>query len=101
MRRLVVVSLVLMTIVACAGGLSESEARQQVSQLITLYQQNRAKFVEQKQQIVQDSSCARATALRGAADKLVREAAMSPDDTTQLTMVQMELAQAEKDCLAK
>jgi len=101
MRKLVAVGLLVVGAAGCGGAMGQSEARQQVSQLITLYKENRAKFVVQKQEIVQASSCSRATALRQAADSLVAEAAMSPDDATPVTMVQMELKQAEKDCFAK
>lgn len=101
MQKLLAVGMLLVAATGCAGGMSASEARQQVTQLITLYQENRAKFVEQKQQIVQAPSCDRATALKAAADKLVAEAAMSPENTQHITVIQMELAQAEKDCLAK
>jgi hypothetical protein len=101
MRKIVTSSLLVLFVAGCGGSLSESEARDQVTQLITLYQDNQAKFVVQKQQIVQDKSCSRATALRKAIDKMAASAAMNPADTKEITVVQMELTQAEKGCLAK
>lgn len=101
MRKMIAVSLLLMGAVACAGGMSQTEAKAQVQQLMTLYKENPAKFVVQKQEIIQSESCDWATALRTAIDEMAKQAAMSPEDTTPITMVQMELQQAERACLAK
>jgi hypothetical protein len=98
-RGLVITSLIAGTL-GC-GGLSKEEAKKQVDQLVVLYQENRPKFVEQKQAIEQASSCGRATALREAVDDKVHEQAMSPEKNETLTLVQMELQQAEKTCRAK
>lgn len=98
MRFVGVVALVL---VGCGGGLSSQEAARQVDQLVVLYSENRPKFVEQKQAMIQADSCERAEKLRGAADAKLEAAAMSPENNEALTAVQMELAQAEKECKAK
>jgi hypothetical protein len=101
MRKIALV-LVVVGAAACGGSkMSKGEAQAQLDQLTTLYQENRPKFVSQKQEIVQADSCDRASALREAADDKAKAAAMSPENTDTITAVQMEMAQAEKDCLAK
>lgn len=74
---------------------------QEVQQLITLYEQARPKFVVQKQEMIQADDCGRATRLREAIDQMAADAAMSPEPSDTITKVQMELQQAEKECLAK
>ncbi len=102
MLKGIVVAALAVGMFACGGSkLSKDAARQQVDQLIALYEQNRPKFVMQKQEIEQDKSCDRATALRQAIDDKAREAAMSPTNTDTITLVKMELKQAEKTCRAK
>ena len=88
---------------ACGGKQDPPppDPAQELSQLITLYQEARPKFVVQKQQMIQADDCSRATRLREAVDKMAADAAMSTEDTTVITQVQMELQQAEKDCQAK
>ena len=88
---------------ACGGStaLSKDVAQQQVSQLMTLYKDNREKFVVQKQEIEQAKDCGRATSLKQAIDDMAKQAAMSPENTDTITAVQMELDQAEKTCRAK
>ncbi|MBI3178787.1 MAG: hypothetical protein HYZ27_03960 [Deltaproteobacteria bacterium] len=100
MDRLVALAVVAVSLGAC-GGMSREAARREVQQLTVLYQENRPKFVVQKQEMIQAKSCERATALRAAADELVKEAAMSPSKDDTLTLVQMELNQAAKECRAK
>lgn len=102
MVRILAATMIAAGFFGCGGPkLSKDAARQQLEQLMTLYQENRPKFVVQKQEIAQDADCSRATALREAADEKARAAAMSPENTQAVTMVQMELQQAEKACLAK
>lgn len=86
---------------ACGGNKASRDPMDEVKQLINLYENARPKFVVQKQQMIQASSCSRATRLRKAIDSMAEEAAMSPDNTDSITAVQMELQQAEKDCLDK
>jgi hypothetical protein len=90
-------------LVACGGStaLSKDAAQQQVSQLITLYKENRTKFVSQKQEIEQAKDCGRATSLKAAIDDIAKQAAMSPEKTDDITAVQMELTQAETTCKSK
>jgi len=87
--------------VACGGGMSASAADQQVAQLITLYKENREKFVIQKQEIQDEKGCGRAKALREAIERKEKAAAMSPDKTDDITMVRMELVQAAEVCASK
>lgn len=87
--------------VACGGGMTAEQATREVDQLVALFKENRPKFVVQKQELEQASDCDRARKLRAAMDDKARAAAMSPEDTQVITMVQMELSQAEKNCLAK
>ncbi len=102
MKKFLVVAICLGAFAGCASNkLSPDAAREQVNQLMTLYKENKPKFVVQKQEIEQDKNCDRATALREAIDKIAKDAAMSPDNTADITAMQMELTQAEKTCLAK
>ena len=91
--------------VACGGAqrpaLSEDQAMKEVEQLMVLHQEARAKFVVQKEQLIKAEDCTRATMLREAIDKKAAEAAMSPENTKHITLVQMELKEAEKNCLEK
>ncbi len=82
------------------GGMTKQEARKQVGQLVVLYQEDRNKFVLQKQELEQ-GNCTRAVMLRQAANDQIREQAMSPASNETLTLVQMELAQAEKTCRSR
>ena len=86
---------------ACGGTKAARSPAEEVKQLINLYENARPKFVVQKQKMVQASSCSRATRLRQAIDSMAEDAAMSAANTDTITVVQMELQQAEKDCLAK
>ncbi|MBN1959828.1 MAG: hypothetical protein JW841_02675 [Deltaproteobacteria bacterium] len=88
-------------VLCSCGGISKEEAMRQVDQLIVLYEENRPKFVLQKSELEKASSCDRATALRQAADDKIRAASMSKESDDNLTKVQMELLQAEKNCQAK
>src|SRR5690348_15174122 len=92
---------VALALAACGGGMTKDQAARELDQLVTLFQENRPKFVVQKQEIEQASSCDRATKLREAVDERAKAAAMTPENTETITMVQMELTQAEKACLAK
>jgi hypothetical protein len=94
-RTLVIAGLVLGA-VGCGGGLSKQEAARQLDQMVVLYQENRIKFVAQKQELEKD--CGRATALRQAAADRTQQEAMSPQKNESLTLVSMELQQAEKTC---
>jgi hypothetical protein len=98
MRRAIGVAGLVM--LAC-GGMTREQAGREVDQLMVLYKENRPKFVVQKQEIEQAGSCDRAQMLRAAIDEKARAAAMSPADTETITLVQMELTQAEKNCLAR
>ncbi len=82
------------------GGMSKQEARKQVDQLVVLYQQNRPKVVLQKQEI-ERGNCASAAMLRDAAGDEIREQAMSPETNETLTLVHMELQQAEQTCRSR
>ena len=73
----------------------------ELKQLITLYEQDRPKFVVQKQNIIQESGCGRANRLRAAADTLASEAAMQPGDSSTIVKIQMEMQQAQKECEAR
>lgn len=101
MKKLFALGAFFVLFVGCASSLTPAQAKQQVNQLITLYQENKPKFVVQKQEIQQADSCSRATALREAIDEIAQEAAMSPEPSETITLVQMELQQAEKACLDK
>ena len=89
--------------IACgtSQGLSPKAADEQLDKLIVLYEENRPKFVVQKQEMIQNADCARAQALRAAADRKMAQAAMSPEDSTLLTQVQMEMQQAASECAQK
>jgi hypothetical protein len=86
---------------ACSGGMTKEQAAREVDQMIALYTDNRPKFVVQKEEMVKAGDCTRAEMLKAAIDDKARTAAMSPENTETITLVQMELAQAEKDCRAK
>jgi hypothetical protein len=101
MHKLLALASCLVLFAGCAAAMTPAQAKSQVQQLITLYEENKPKFVVQKQEIQQAGSCDRATALRTAIDEMAAEAAMSPEPTETITMVQMELQQAEKACLDK
>ncbi len=94
-RMLVVAGLVLGSL-GCGGSLTKQEAARQLDQMMVLYQENRIKFVAQKQELEKD--CGRATALRQAADDRTKAEAMSPQKNEALTLVSMELKQAENTC---
>lgn len=98
MSKIFVVAALACGAISC-GGMSREAARQQVDQLMVLYQENRPKFVLQKQEIERD--CGRATALREAVQEKDREQALSPEKNETLTLVKMELEQAEKTCLSR
>jgi len=98
LRSLVVAGLVLGAL-GCGGGLSKQEAARQLDQMMVLYQENRIKFVAQKQELEKD--CGRASALRQAADDRTKAEAMSPQRNETLTLVGMELKQAEATCKAR
>ena len=101
MKKLFALGASLALFVGCATSLTPAQAKAQVNQLITLYQENKPKFVVQKQELQQADSCSRATALREAIDEMAAEAGMSPEPSETITLVQMELQQAEKACLDK
>jgi hypothetical protein len=89
---------------ACGGQqkpATQTDPNEELKQLIALYNDARPKFVVQKEQMIKDTDCSRATRLREAIDKMAADAAMSTADTGGITAVQMELQQAEKECLAK
>jgi len=73
------------------------DAKAEVQKLMALYTDARPKFVVQKQSIIQ-GDCGRATKLRKAIDGMAADAAMSTANTETVTLVQMELQQAEKAC---
>ena len=101
MSKILVVAASVALLASCASSLTPAQAKQQVQQLITLYEEAKPKFVVQKQELQQADSCDRATALREAIDAMAAEAAMSPEPSETITLVQMELQQAEKACLEK
>ena len=99
---LIALGTVAMLAAACGGTRATAkDPAAELRQLTVLYQQARAKFVVQKQEMIQAEDCDRATRLRQAADDAAAEAAMSPENTQTVTLMQMELQQAEKECLAK
>jgi hypothetical protein len=86
---------------ACGGTQKpKMDPKKELEQLMVLYQENRPKFVIQKQEMI-DGECDRATRVRQAADEMVAEQAMNPAKNETLTLVHMELQQAEKACLEK
>jgi hypothetical protein len=87
----------------CAGSksMAPDEARAQVQRLMTLYKEDRTKFVIQKQKLQQADSCADATALAQAAKNLEDEANMQPGDTMEVSQLHRELDEAEKVCRAR
>ena len=85
----------------CGGGAAKKDPMAELKQLIVLYESARPKFVVQKQEMIQADSCDRATSVRQAADQLAADAAMSTENSETITKVQMEMQQAEKECLAK
>ena len=103
MKKLFVVFAVASGLLACGGqqrpGVPD-DPKKEVEMLMTLYKENRPKFVIQKQEMVQ-GDCDRAERVKKAADEMVAAEAMSPTKNETLTIVQMELTQAEKDCHAK
>lgn len=103
MRTIIAAFLAAGLLVACGGAQKTPprDPRTELQRLIALYEENRAKFVVQKEKLSSGEDCGRATRLRKEIDALAEEAAMSPDNTDTITLVQMELQQAEKDCLAK
>jgi hypothetical protein len=103
MKKVFVLAMAVGMLAACASTtqLTPAQADEQVKKLMVLYDENKPKFVVQKQELEQADDCGRATALRQAIDRIAQEAAMSPDDTQGITLVQMELQQAEKTCLEK
>ena len=88
---------------ACAGAPPRAtpESRDEAQQLITLFKENRTKFVEQKQSLASGADCGHATQLRVAIDELAHEAGMNPENTDDVKKVQMELHEAEKTCQSK
>jgi hypothetical protein len=87
---------------ACAHQvMSEEQARSQVTNLMQLHNEAQAKYVLQLQELQQDKPCHRASYLREVATKMLKEANMRPGDTRSLTVVHMELTQAEKKCLGR
>ncbi len=86
---------------ASAPAMPREEAQRQLDQMLVLFQENRPKFVLQKQEIQQEKACTRAKGLRQAADDRVKAESMSPTRNENLTMVQMELVQAERACLSR
>jgi hypothetical protein len=98
LRMLVVTGLVLGAL-GCGGGLSKQEAARQLDQMVVLYSENRIKFVAQKQELEKD--CGRASALRQAAADRTQQEAMSPQKNEALTLVSMELQQAEQTCKSR
>ncbi len=90
-------------VIGCGGKQSPpaKDPDQEIQQLIKLYNEARPKFVVQKQIMIQDEDCSGATRLREAMDKIADEAAMSTEPAETIIKMQMEMKQAEKDCLAK
>jgi hypothetical protein len=102
MKKIVALALCFGGLYGCSStALAPDAAREQVKQLMVLFQENKPKFVLQKQELEQASDCGRATSLREAIDALVTEQALSPEKNETLTMVQMELSQAEKTCTSR
>ena len=105
MKKLVAAALCLgaVGIMACGGGQKPptKDPALEVQQLMTLFDEARPKFVAQKQAMIADEDCSRATRLRTAIDKMAADAAMTTEKNETLTMVQMELQQAETGCLEK
>lgn len=103
MKKALALGFALTIICGCGGStkLAPDVARQQVSQLTTLYKENREKFILQKQELEQARDCGRSESLVVAADELIKEAAMSPESNDTLTVVKMELDQADKTCRSK
>ncbi len=86
---------------ASAPMFPREQAQLELDQMVALFQENRPKFVLQKQALQDERGCTRAKALRAAADDRIKAKALSPERNEALTMVQMELVQAEKACLSR
>jgi len=99
MLRVLMVAGLVLGALGCGGGLTKQEAARQLDQMLVLYQENRIKFVAQKQELEKD--CGRATALNQAAADRTRQESMSPQKNETLTLVSMELQQAEKTCKSR
>lgn len=105
MKKLVAAALCVGTvgIMACGGGQKPptKDPMVEVQQLMTLFDEARTKFVAQKQSMIADEDCSRATRMRTAIDKIAADLAMTTEKNETVTMVQMELQQAETACLEK
>lgn len=88
---------------ACAStsAMSATEARRQVEQLMTLYREDRAKFVLQKQHLQESKECSDVSALRDAAKQWNDEVNMQPGDSSDNFKLYSELDQTEKACREK
>ena len=100
-RTFVNAAICLSGLVGCAHSMSPQDARTQVESLMTLYKDDRTKFVIQKQKLQQASDCSAADALAEAAKKWEDEANMKPGDTMEVSQLSRELAEADKVCRSK
>jgi hypothetical protein len=80
---------------------NEDQARKEMEQLIVLYKEDRPKFVVQLQQMEQEKGCARVTKMLKEINKMKEEADMKPGNSQDITIVQMEITEANKKCQAK
>ena len=103
MKKALALGFAVSMICGCGGStkLAPDVARQQVSQLSTLYKENREKFILQKQELEQAKDCGRSESLVKAAEDMIKDAAMNPESNDTLTVVKMELDQADKTCRSK
>ncbi len=103
MKIITAVLLSSFALVACGGqqrpGVPD-DPKKELEMLMVLYKENRPKFVVQKEDMIK-GDCDRATRVRQAADDMVAEQSMMPEKNETLTLVQMELQQAEKACLER
>ncbi len=104
-RTIVLVGLVFGFLAGCASAPDsrpkKADRETELDQLMVLYKESRTKFVIQKQQMIQASSCKRVIGLHQVAKVRAKDAEMSPDSNVALIAVVRELAQAEKECRKK
>ncbi|MCK5690298.1 hypothetical protein KAI87_13560 [Myxococcota bacterium] len=91
----------LLTTGCASTRLEPKVAEDTVQKMLVLYKENKSKYIMQKQELQKMEDCGKITSLREAIDKMVKDASLDPEDTTHLTIMQMEMKQAEEVCLKK
>jgi hypothetical protein len=84
---------------ACASSKSSEPPRQGVERLLQLYNDDRARFVRNLQQMEQDKKdCDHVADLKKEAEKMDFDGSVPKEQQQSLVVVKMELAEAEKIC---